>query len=217
MAVGGQTFAGGHGGNVVYQRLRDRGYEVFAVNPNAEEVEGDPCYHDLRSIPGGVEAVVIATRPSDFRVSRSATIAAPPETVFPHVNELKKWDAWSPWAKLDPNAKNTFAGPPAGKGAAMSWAGNNDVGEGKMTISESRPNELVQFKLEFYKPMAGNCDAEFTFKPEGNGTTVTWTMTGKNNFMAKAISLVMDCDAMVGGQFEKGLASMKAIAEGTAK
>ena len=53
----------GHGSNVVYERLRKRGYEVFAVNPNADEVEGDPCYHDLRSIPGGVEAVVIGTRP----------------------------------------------------------------------------------------------------------------------------------------------------------
>jgi uncharacterized protein len=53
----------GHGGNVVYRRLKERGYEVFAVNPNADQVEGDPCYHDLRSIPGGVEAVVIGTRP----------------------------------------------------------------------------------------------------------------------------------------------------------
>lgn len=55
--------AKGHGANVVYQRLRDRGYEVFAVNPNADQVEGDPCYPDLKSIPGGVDAVVIATRP----------------------------------------------------------------------------------------------------------------------------------------------------------
>ena len=164
-----------------------------------------------------VFVIVVATRPADFHVSRSATIAAPPEAIFPHVNELKKWDAWSPWMKLDPNAKSTFQGPPAGKGASMSWAGNNEVGEGKMTISESSPNELVRFKLEFYKPMAGNCDAEFTFKPEGNQTTVTWTMTGKNNFIAKAVSLFMDCDAMVGGQFEKGLANMKSVAEAAAK
>src|ERR1044071_2399156 len=96
--------------------------------------------------------IVVAMQPSDFRVTRSITIATPPEAIFPHVNELKKWDAWSPWMKLDPNAKSTFEGPPAGKGASMSWAGNKEVGEGKMTISESRPNELVRFKLEFYKP-----------------------------------------------------------------
>jgi hypothetical protein len=157
--------------------------------------------------------IIVALQPSDFRVSRSATIVAPPAAIFPHVNELKKWDAWSPWMKLDPNAKSTFEGPLAGKGAAMSWAGNNQVGEGKMTITESRPNELVQFHLEFYKPMTGTSDAEFTFKPEGNRTTVTWTMTGKNNFIGKAMCLVMNMDKMVGGQFEQGLASMKEIAE----
>jgi hypothetical protein len=160
--------------------------------------------------------VVVAMQPSEFRVSRSATVVAPPAAIFPHVNELKKWDAWSPWMKLDPNAKSTFEGPPAGRGAAMNWAGNNKVGEGKMTITESRPNELVQFHLEFYKPMAGTSDAEFTFKPEGNQTIVTWTMTGKNNFIGKAMCLVMNMDKMVGGQFEEGLAGMKRIAEGTA-
>lgn len=158
--------------------------------------------------------VIVAMQPSDFRVVRSTTIAAPPEAVFPHVNELKKWDAWSPWAKLDPNAKSTFEGPEAGTGAVMTWAGNNDVGEGRMTITEIRPNELVQFKLEFYKPMAGTCTAEFAFKPEGNQTTVTWSMSGQNNFMAKAVGLFMDCDAMVGGQFEQGLANLKSATEG---
>lgn len=161
--------------------------------------------------------IVVAMQPSSFRVTRSAAIAAPAAAIFPHVNELRKWDAWSPWMKLDPNAKNSFEGPPAGKGAAMSWAGNNDVGEGKMTITESRLNELVRFHLEFYKPMAGTSDAEFTFKPEGNQTTVTWTMSGKNNFIGKAMCLIMNMDNMVGGQFELGLASVKAIAEGAAK
>ena len=161
--------------------------------------------------------VVVALQPADFRVTRSATIAAPPEVVFPHVNELKKWDAWSPWAKLDPNAKNTFEGPASGKGAAMSWAGNNQVGEGRMTITESRPNELVQFKLEFFKPMAGTSDADFIFKPQANQTEVTWTMTGKNNFIAKAFCLFMSMDNMVGGQFEKGLADLKSAAEAAPK
>eukprot|EP01031_Cornospumella_fuschlensis_P018087 gene18087-biopygen15261 len=99
-------------------------------------------------------AVVIATRPDDFRVTRSATIAAPPTALFEQVNDLKKWEAWSPWAKLDPNSKMTYEGPPAGVGAVAKWNGNNDVGEGIQTITESRPGELVRMKLEFIRPFA---------------------------------------------------------------
>jgi len=161
--------------------------------------------------------IVIATRPTDFRVMRSINVSAAQWTVYDHVNDLHKWDAWSPWAKLDPNAKNSFEGPAAGTGAAMTWAGNNEVGEGRMTLTESRPNELVRFRLEFYKPMAGTSDAEFTFKPQGNQTEVTWTMTGKNNFIGKAMCMIMNMDKMIGGQFEQGLASLKSIAEGGAK
>lgn len=164
-----------------------------------------------------VLAIVIATRPDEFRVSRSAVISAPPATVFTHVNDLHKWNAWSPWAKLDPAARESFEGPPAGTGAVMKWAGNNQVGEGSMTITESRPNELIRFKLDFLKPFAATSTAEFSFKPEGDTTTVTWSMAGHNNFIAKAIGLFMDCDKMVGGQFEQGLAQMKSVAEATAR
>lgn len=157
--------------------------------------------------------VVIAMQPDDFRVSRTMTIAAPAPAIFEQVNNLRKWNAWSPWAKLDPNAKNTFEGPEAGTGAAMSWAGNSDVGEGKMTITESRANELVHYKLEFIKPLEGTNDAEISLKPEGNQTSVTWSMYGKNNFIGKAIGLVMDCEKMVGDQFEQGLSSIKAMVE----
>lgn len=157
--------------------------------------------------------IVVASRPADFSYSRSATIAAPSASVFPHVNDLHKWQAWSPWAKKNPAAKNSFEGPPAGVGASMSWAGNNDVGEGTMTITESQPNESLEIKLEFRKPFAGTNLAEFTFKPEGNQTHVTWTMTGKNTFFFKAFSLFVDCDKMIGGDFEKGLANLKKIVE----
>lgn len=160
-----------------------------------------------------VLAIVIVVQPSEFRITRSATIAGPAAAVFAQVNDLQKWQVWSPWAKIDPAAKNTFEGPTAGTGAIFRWAGNNDVGEGKMTIVESRPNERVRFHLEFYKPMAGIAGAVFTFKPAGDQTTVTWTMTGRNNFIGKAMCLVMDMDQMVGGQFEKGLASIKSIVE----
>lgn len=161
--------------------------------------------------------VIVALQPSDFHVARSVAIAAPPEAVFPQVNELKKWEAWSPWMKIDPAMKQTYEGPAAGNGAVMSWTGNSQVGEGRMTLTESRTNELARFKLEFFKPMAGVCTADFTFKPEGNQTTVTWSMDGKNNFVAKAMCLFMSMDKMVGGQFEKGLASMKTIVEGAKK
>ncbi|MFZ4765766.1 MAG: SRPBCC family protein [Roseimicrobium sp.] len=157
--------------------------------------------------------VVVTTRPDDFRFSRSTNIAAPPTVVFEHVNDFHKWDAWSPWAKLDPNSKATFEGSPSGQGAIFKWAGNGEVGEGQQTIVESRAPELVRIKLEFTKPFTATNDVEFTFKPEGSGTRVTWTMSGKNNFIGKAISLVMDCEKMVGPMFEKGLASMKTVAE----
>jgi hypothetical protein len=164
-----------------------------------------------------VFVIIVALQPSDFRVARSATIAAPAPAVFAQVNDFHKWEAWSPWAKLDPAAKNSFEGPPAGIGAIFRWAGNHEVGEGSMTIIESRPSELVRIKLEFLKPFAGTNTAEFNFKPEGNQTAVTWIMEGRNNFIAKAFCLFMSMDKMVGGQFEKGLASMKSVVEAAPK
>ncbi len=157
--------------------------------------------------------VVVALQPADFSVTRSATVAAAPAAVFPHVNEPRKWEAWNPWGKLDPAMKLTYFGPTAGVGAAYAWVGNSDVGEGKMTVTESQPNDRIRFNLEFIKPMAGVSDTLFTFKPDGQGTTVTWTMSGKNNFISRAVCLFMSMDKMVGGSFEKGLAELKTIVE----
>ena len=157
--------------------------------------------------------VVVAGQPCEFKVSRSAKIAAPPEKIFPHVNDLHLWQAWSPWAKMDPNSKSTFTGPVSGIGSAMAWAGNRQVGEGKMTITDSQPFQSIHLRLEFLKPMTATNMAEFSFKPDGGGTSVTWAMAGKNNFMGKIFGLFVNCDQMVGGQFEKGLASLKLIAE----
>lgn len=152
-------------------------------------------------------------QPDHFMVTRTGNISAPASLIFPHVNNLHNWETWSPWARLDPNAKNSFEGPEAGVGAKMSWAGNNKVGEGSMTISESQASDFIRFKLEFQKPMKATNIAEFSFKPNGDQTAVTWTMSGTNNFMGKVMNLVMSCDKMVGGQFEKGLASLKAQVE----
>lgn len=153
-------------------------------------------------------------QPDTFSVTRSRRIAAPPAMIFAHVDNLHNWEAWSPWAKLDPKSTTEFEGPRTGAGAKMSWAGNGKVGVGSMTIVESRPDEYVQFKLEFLKPMQATNKAEFTFAPDGEATNVTWTMTGTNNFMGKLVGLIMNCEKMLGGQFEQGLANLKAIAEG---
>jgi len=160
-----------------------------------------------------VFVAVVAMQPSEFRIVRTATMSAQAPAVFAQVNDFHNWEAWSPWAKLDPAAKNSFEGPSAGTGAIFRWAGNKEVGEGSMTITESRPNELIRFNLEFLKPMAGTSTAEFTFKPDGDQTAVTWGMAGKNNFISKAICLFMNMDKMVGGKFEEGLAAMKSIVE----
>ncbi len=165
----------------------------------------------------GVFAVIVAMRPSDFRVERSAVVAAPAPVVFAQVNDLHNWDAWSPFAKLDPAAKQTFEGPRAGTGAALAWAGNRQAGEGRMTITESRPHELIRFRLDFVKPFAVTNTAEFTFTPQGDQTAVTWSMSGRQNFMAKAFCMFMSMDKMVGGEFEKGLAQMKSVAEAANK
>jgi hypothetical protein len=162
-------------------------------------------------------AAFVATRPAEFRVVRTASFAAPAPALFAQVNELRKWEAWSPWAKKDPQMRQTYEGAPAGAGAVTSWVGNKDVGEGRMTIVESRPHELIRFKLEFFKPFAATNDAEFKFKPEGDRTLVTWSMNGRNNFIGKAMCLVFDMDKMVGGDFEKGFAGIKAIVEGKTK
>ncbi len=160
---------------------------------------------------------VVAMRPADFRITRSTNIAAPPGVAFAQVNDFHNWKAWSPWAKLDPEMKETFEGQSSGTGAIYAWEGNNKVGQGRMTILDSHPGDQIRIKLEFIKPFAATNTAEFTFKPEGDGTSVTWSMFGKNAFMAKAFGLFMNMDKMVGGDFEKGLAQMKTVAESTAK
>ncbi len=161
--------------------------------------------------------IVVAFQPADFKVTRSTLISAPASAVFAQVNDFHRWEAWSPWAKMDPNMKTTYAGAPAGTGSIYSWVGNSQVGAGRMTIIESRPHELVRINFEFLKPFAATNLADFTFKPQGGQTLVTWEMSGKKNFVSKAICMFMNMDKMVGGDFEKGLAKMKSLAEGTGK
>ena len=164
-----------------------------------------------------VLCVVVAMQPADFKITRSATFNAPPEKVFEQINDFHKWEAWSPWAKIDPNMKTTYSGSATGTGAGYAWVGNDEVGEGKMTINESRPSSMVKIDLEFIKPFAAKNVTEFNIKPSGDKSDVTWTMTGTNNFVMKAFCLVMDMDKLVGGDFEKGLTQLKPIVESATK
>lgn len=157
--------------------------------------------------------VIVALQPSTFRVTRSALIAAPPAAAFEQVVDFQKWLEWSPWEKLDPAMKRSLSSPSSGPGATYTWVGNKNVGEGSMTLIESRPPEYIRIQLDFLKPFKCTNNVEFTFQSEGEQTRVTWTMSGANNFMSKAIGLVMSMDKMVGGNFEEGLRKMKEVAE----
>lgn len=161
--------------------------------------------------------IVAVFQPDNYRVERSVRIAAPPSVAFAQVNDLHHWQEISPWAKIDPNTKYTFTGPAAGTGSALAWAGNSKVGEGSMTITDSKTDELVRFRLDFVKPFESTSTAEFSFKPDGGQTVVTWSMYGKNMYISKVMCLFVSMDKMVGGDFETGLASLKSIAEAKAK
>jgi len=164
-----------------------------------------------------VFAAVVAMQPAEFKVERSLVIAAPPADLFAQVNDFHKWVNWSPWENLDASMKKTFSGTPSGPGSVYEWNGNDKVGSGRMTLTESIPTSLVRIKLEFFKPFEANNITGFIFTPEGAGTKVTWNMSGNNNFIAKAAGLFMNMDKIVGGDFEKGLSQLKAAVEGAKK
>lgn len=156
---------------------------------------------------------IASTRPATYHIERSVTTAAPPATVYAVLNDMHRFPEWSPWQELDPNMKVTHDGPPTGVGSVYTWTGNKDVGEGRMTITASTPDESVVQKLEFMKPWASTCDVHFTIAPEGSGSKVTWAMDGNNDMMAKVMSLFMNMDSMVGKDFDKGLGKLKTLTE----
>ncbi|MBZ9861301.1 SRPBCC family protein [Mesorhizobium sp. CA12] len=162
-----------------------------------------------------VAAVLIyaATRPNDFVVTRSASIKAPAETIFPLINDFRRWPEWSPFEKLDPGMKRTLSGAESGKGAAYAWEGNSKAGKGRMEITNSVPSSLVSLKLDFEKPFKANNSVDFTLSPSGEGTTVTWAMRGARPFIAKLMSLFMNFDTLIGKDFEAGLGNLKRLTE----
>lgn len=153
------------------------------------------------------------TKPDSFSVQRVATVKAPPEKIMRLISDFRNWPSWSPWEKLDPNMRRTFSGAASGKGAIYEWQGNSDVGRGRMEITELAAPSNVAIKLDFFEPMALSNRTEFVLVPQGEHTTVTWNMTGPMPFMSKVMSVFISMDTMIGRDFEKGLAQMKAAAE----
>ena len=157
--------------------------------------------------------VYAMTKPDSFRIERAANINAPPEKIFSFINDFHNWVAWSPWEKIDPALKRAYSGTTSGKGAVYEWEGNNQVGQGRMEISDTSPPSHLLIKLDFLKPFEAHNTAEFTLNGAGQSTNVTWAMCGPQPFLAKVMSLFLSMDTMVGGQFETGLANLKTVAE----
>ena len=163
-----------------------------------------------------VAALLYATtRPDTFRVERSIVVNAPPQRVFEQLNDFNRWRAWSPFETLDPAMKREIAGNPQGVGAVYSWDGNSKAGAGRMEIVESVPASAVRIRLDFTRPMEAHNTAEFLIAPEGDGgSRVTWAMHGPQPYIGKLMSLVFSMDRMLGKDFERGLVSLKSVAEG---
>jgi hypothetical protein len=173
----------------------------------------------LLGLAAALAAVLIAAafQPGTFEIKRSLAIAAPPLVLFEQVNDHRKFAVWNPWMKLDPAVKITYSGPDSGIGSVCTWEGNSEIGAGAATIVQSKPGELVRQRMDWKKPMEGTSTVDFTFRPEGGKTAITWHMYGPQTYIGKVMCLFMDMDEMVGGQFEKGLADLKALAEAGAR
>lgn len=163
-------------------------------------------------VVGGL-ALVATTKPDEMVLTRSTQVNAPPEKVFPLVNDFHNWTQWSPWEKLDPNLERSYAGAESGAGAKYAWKGNDQVGQGEMTITESTAPSRVLLNLHFIAPWEATNVTEFTFSPQGTQTNVEWKMRGPSPFIMKMMSVVFDFDSVLGKDFESGLAAMKAAAE----
>lgn len=157
--------------------------------------------------------IFAATKPDSFRVERSTVIKAPPEKIFPLINDLHGFNTWSPYYKKDPAMQKTYSGAASGQGAAFDWDGNKHVGKGHMEITDSAPPSKVTFKLDFIKPFEGHNVAEIVLTPNAEGTNVTWAFHGPSPYIQKLMSIFFSMDKMVGADFEAGLANLKAIAE----
>lgn len=164
-------------------------------------------------VPLAALLVFAATKPDTFRVERATTIKAPPEKIFPLINDLHSWGAWSPYEKKDPAMKRTLSGAESGKGAVYEWEGNKEVGKGRMEIMDTSPPSKVTIKLDFVKPFEAHNIVDFTLEPKGDSTDVTWALHGPSPYISKVMGIFLNMDNMIGKDFETGLANLKTVAE----
>jgi polyketide cyclase/dehydrase/lipid transport protein len=157
--------------------------------------------------------ILAATKPDTFTVRRATTVKAPPERIFPLINDFHQWGTWSPYETKDPAMKRSYSGTASGKGAVYAWQGNKNVGSGRMEILDSSVPSKIVIKLDFFAPFEGHNTAEFTMLPQGDVTNVTWLMHGPVPFMGKIMHVLMNIDRMVGKDFEIGLANLKRLTE----
>lgn len=156
--------------------------------------------------------VLALGQPDDFQVQRQIAIAAPASAIYPNLDDFHRWQTWSPWEQIEPSMKKTYSGPASGTGAKYRWDGA-EVGSGNMTVTESKPNEHLQIRLEFEKPFAAVNTTVFDLKPHDSATQVSWVMTGRNNFVSKIMCVFADMDTMIGKDFEAGLNALKQVSE----
>ena len=157
--------------------------------------------------------ILAATKPDTLRVQRVTAVKAPPERIFPLINDFHQWGSWSPYERKDPAMKRSYSGAESGKGAVYGWEGNNSVGSGRMEILESAAPSKIVIKLDFFTPFEGHNTAEFTLLPQGDATYVTWLMHGPAPFMSKLMQVFMNLDKMIGKDFEVGLVNLKNLTE----
>lgn len=171
----------------------------------------------------GIGAVMIAAivivlilasmKPNQFRVERSINIAAPAEKIFPYFVDLKQQRQWSPWEQKDPDMKRTYTGTEKGVGAIYEWDGNREIGAGRQEITSVTPHSKIDVTMDFFRPMQAKNHIEYILRPAESGTKVTWAIYGPMLFMSKIMSVFMSFEKMIGGEFEKGLVQLKALAE----
>ncbi|MFD0988174.1 SRPBCC family protein [Methyloligella solikamskensis] len=159
----------------------------------------------------GITAVLAyaATKPDSFRYERSTVIAAEPEAIFPYLNDFKLGQKWSPFEDLDPDMERDISEQTSGEGATYVWNGDSNVGEGKLAIVDSVPNERVTLDLDFVRPMAGHSTVDYILQPADGGTKMTWAMYGPQPYLAKLMSVFIDCEKMVTENFEQGFVNLK--------
>ena len=160
-----------------------------------------------------VVLILAASKPPTFRVERAIDVKAPPEKIFPLINDFHQWVSWSPYENRDPAMKRSYSGTGSGKGAVYGWDGNRNVGSGRMEILDASAPAKIVIKLDFFKPFEAHNTAEFTILPQGDATRLNWVMRGPASFMSKLMQVFMSLDKMVGKDFEIGLANLKNLTE----